>query len=308
MIVSVCPNPCLDVYYYTAVLIEDDTNRVDNPYLSPGGKGLNAARVISRLGTSPHLITTIGGCVGQCIMRGLEKESVPFEYVKISGESRVNTIMEQRGKKSHILIACRGPFLDEREIKELKDRICSHSPDFLILGGSVPPGLPDEFYAEVIDYFKSTGCNVLVDADGELLKRAISASPFAVKPNRHELERLVGRPLFDFNDIVKACREVVNQGVKVVLTSLGRYGAVAVTENEVIRVVPPEVEVANTVGAGDSVVGGFIYALDRGDNLAEAVAFAVSCGTATVVREGPLLCLPDDVYDIYERVVVSRLN
>ncbi|WP_457566960.1 1-phosphofructokinase family hexose kinase [Desulfurobacterium sp.] len=134
------------------------------------------------------------------------------------------------------------------------------------------------------------------------------ALPFAIKPNRHELERLVGRPLFDFNDIVKASKEIVTQGVEVVITSLGRYGAVAVTEEKVIRVVPPEVKVVNTVGAGDSVVGGFIYALDKGENLAEAVAFAVSCGTATVMREGPKLCKPDDVYDIYERVVISYLD
>ncbi|OMH40605.1 1-phosphofructokinase family hexose kinase [Desulfurobacterium indicum] len=308
MIASVCPNPCLDVYYYTTVLMEDDTNRVENPYLSPGGKGLNAARVISRLGISPHLITTIGGCTGECVMRGLERESVPFEYVKIKGETRVNTILEQKGKKSHVLIACRGPILDEREVKELEERICSHSPDFLILGGSVPPGLPNDFYAKIIKYFKNRGCSVLVDADGELLRKAISASPFAIKPNRHELERLVGRPLFDFNDIVEACREVVNSGVQIVITSLGRYGAVAVTEEKVIRVVPPDVKVINTVGAGDSVVGGFIYALDKGETLAEAVAFAVSCGTATVMMEGPKLCKPDDVYDVYERVAIFYLE
>ncbi|SNR67120.1 1-phosphofructokinase family hexose kinase [Desulfurobacterium atlanticum] len=305
MIVSVCPNPCLDVYYYTSVLKEDDTNRVENPFLSPGGKGLNAARVISRLGASPNLITVLGGCIGECVRKGLEKERVDFKAVGIKEETRVNTILEQKGKGSHVLIACKGPVLSDEEVRELKELICSYSPQFLILGGSVPPGLPDTFYKDIIEHFKMKGCEVLVDADGMLLKNAVKASPFAIKPNKHELERLVGRPLFDFNDIVKACKEVVSMGVSVVVSSLGRYGAVAVTADKVIRAVPPEVKVVNTVGAGDSVVGGFIFSLDKGWSLEESLAFAVACGTATVMKEGPKLCDVDTVYDIYERVMVS---
>ncbi len=308
MIVSVCPNPCLDVYYYTTVLREDDTNRVENPFISPGGKGLNAARVINRLGSSPNLVITLGGCIGECVSQGLRNENVEFSALDIEKETRVNTILEQKGKKSHILIASKGPSLSQNEINALEDLICNYSPQFLILGGSVPPGLPETFYKEIIEYYKSKGCDVIVDADGELLKSTVTASPLAIKPNRYELERLVGRPLFDFNDIVKACREVVSSGVSVVVSSLGRYGAVAVTADRVIRAVPPEVEVLNTVGAGDSVVGGFVYSLDKGWPLEESLAFAVACGTATVMREGPKLCEIETVYDVYERVVISHIK
>ncbi|RUM42428.1 MAG: hypothetical protein DSY34_01875 [Desulfurobacterium sp.] len=308
MILSVCPNPCLDVYYYTGVLKEDDTNRVENPFLSPGGKGVNAARVVARFEENPHLVVPLGGCIGKCVKELLEKEEVGCIIVEVENETRVNTILEQKDKGKHILIAARGAKLKREEIKKLHYAVCKDlEPDYLILGGSVPPGLPDTFYAAIIKNYKGTRTRVLVDADGEILRKAVAEAPFAIKPNKHELERLVGRPLYSIDEIVEASKEVVEKGVEVVIVSLGEYGVICATKERVLRVIPPKVEVANTVGAGDSLVGGFVFALHRGEKLEEALRFGVACGTATVMEEGVKLCKPERVKELLPHVNIVQL-
>ncbi len=306
MIVSVCPNPCLDVYYYTGVLKEDDTNRVENPYLSPGGKGLNAARVITRLGENSHLITVLGGCIGRDVEEKLIQEGVQYKSVWINDTTRVDVVLEQKSKGTHILIAPKGPNLSDEEVDKLKRLILSVETDYMILGGSIPPSLRSTFYAEIIS--ERPDVKVIVDADGELLRKAVEAKPFAIKPNRHELERLVGRPLFDINDIINASKEIIERGVSVVVSSLGRFGAIAVTKDGVFRAVPPHVEVANTIGAGDSLVGGFVYALNSGADIKEALRLGVACGSATVMEEGPKLCRKENVDELYKLVRLESIG
>ncbi len=308
MLLSLCPNPCLDVYYYTGVLKEDDTNRVENPLLSPGGKGVNAARVIARFCDESYLALPLGGCIGRCVKELLEKEGVSSIIVDISAETRVNTILEQKAKGKHILIAARGAPLTEEELEKLKETVCTcYEPEVLILGGSIPPGIRETFYGEIVENYKGTKTKVIVDADGELLKKAVEKGPFAIKPNKYELERLVGHPLYSLEDIVEAAESVRNRGVKVVIVSLGEFGALCVSDDGVFRAVPPRVEVKNTVGAGDSLVGGFAYALYSGKGIPEALQFGVACGTATVTEEGTKLCRPEKVTALVKLTKIEAL-
>jgi 1-phosphofructokinase family hexose kinase len=308
VILSFCPNPSLDVYYYAQALKEDDTTRVENPFISPGGKGVNAARVIARFCSDSYLTLPLGGCTGDCVKRLLEEEGVNCVIVETDSETRVNTILEQRAKGTHVLLAAKGKPLTEEEQLKLNRTVCKElEPQLLILGGSVPPKFPSSYYKEIILNYKGKETKIVVDADGELLREAASAGPFAIKPNKHELERLVGRPLMDVNDVVNGAKEVIKLGPKVVIVSLGEYGAICVSEEEAFRVIPPKVEVKNTVGAGDSLVGGFCYAVYSGSSLKEAVAFGVACGTATVTEEGTKLCKPEKVKEILSKVTIKPL-
>ncbi|WP_457681225.1 1-phosphofructokinase family hexose kinase [Thermovibrio sp.] len=308
MLLFLCPNPCLDVYYYAEVLKEDDTTRVDNPYLSPGGKGVNAARVANRFCSDIFLSLPLGGCIGKCVLGNLEAEGINCIVVEVEEETRVNTILEQKAKGKHVLIASKGSPLSERDREKLKDSICREcSPKVLVLGGSVPPGLPTTYYREVVEEFKGTETKVIVDADGELLKEAVKAAPFAVKPNKHELERLVGYPLYSLSEVVDAAKEVASYGVEVVIVSLGEQGAVVVYKNKVYRLVPPKVKVKNTVGAGDSVVGGFACKIYEGAEVKEAVKFGIACGTATVMEEGPKLCRPEVVRELLRSIRLTEI-
>ncbi len=308
MILSLCPNPSLDVYYYVGALKEDDTNRVENPFLSAGGKGVNAARVISRFTEDVLLALPLGGCTGECVKELLEAEGVSLVVVSISSPTRVNTILEQKAKGKHLLIASSGSPLLKEEREKLELAVCKdYSPEVLILGGSVPPSLPKDYYARIIKKFKGTGTKVIVDADGELLKEAVKEGPFAIKPNKYELERLVGSPLLDLKEIVEAAKEILKFGVEVVIVSLGEFGALGVSREEIFRVVPPKVEVKNTVGAGDSLVGAFAYGVYSGKSLKEAVKLGVACGTATVMEEGVKLCSPETLKSLLKEVKVLPL-
>ncbi len=308
MILSLCPNPSLDVYYYVGALKEDDTNRVENPFLSAGGKGVNAARVISRFTEDVLLALPLGGCTGECVKELLEAEGVSLVVVSISSPTRVNTILEQKAKGKHLLIASSGSPLLKEEREKLELAVCKdYSPEVLILGGSVPPSLPKDYYARIIKKFKGTGTKVIVDADGELLKEAVKEGPFAIKPNKYELERLVGSPLIDLKEIVEAAKEILKFGVEVVIVSLGEFGALGVSREEIFRVVPPKVEVKNTVGAGDSLVGAFAYGVYSGKSLKEAVKLGVACGTATVMEEGVKLCSPETLKSLLKEVKVLPL-
>ena len=308
MLLSLCPNPCLDVYYYTGVLKEDDTNRVENPLLSPGGKGVNAARVIARFCDESYLALPLGGCTGRCVKELLEKEGVSSVIVEITSETRVNTILEQKAKGKHILIAAKGAPLSQEEVEKLKETVCNcYEPEVLILGGSVPPGIRDTFYGEIVENFKGTKTKVIVDADGELLKKAAEKGPFAIKPNKYELERLVGHPLYSISDIVKAVESVRKWGVETVIVSLGEFGAICTCSRGTYRITPPRVEVKNTVGAGDSLVGGFAYAIYSGKEIPEAVKFGVACGTATVTEEGTRLCRPEKVKKLLNQTKIEKL-
>jgi len=308
LILSLCPNPSLDVYYYVGALKEDDTNRVENPFLSAGGKGVNAARVISRFTEDVLLALPLGGCTGECVKELLEAEGVSLVVVSISSPTRVNTILEQKAKGKHLLIASSGSPLLKEEREKLELAVCKdYSPEVLILGGSVPPSLPKDYYARIIKKFKGTGTKVIVDADGELLKEAVKEGPFAIKPNKYELERLVGSPLIDLKEIVEAAKEILKFGVEVVIVSLGEFGALGVSREEIFRVVPPKVEVKNTVGAGDSLVGAFAYGVYSGKSLKEAVKLGVACGTATVMEEGVKLCSPETLKSLLKEVKVLPL-
>lgn len=308
MLLSLCPNPCLDVYYYTGALKEDDTNRVENPFLSPGGKGVNAARVVARFCDDSYLALPLGGCIGNCVKELLEKEGVSAIIVEVSSETRVNTILEQRAKEKHILIAARGAPLTHEELEKLKETVCKcYEPDVLILGGSVPPGIRETFYGEIVENFKGTRTKVIVDADGELLRKAVEKAPFAVKPNKYELERLTGHPLYSLNDIINAARKIRDFGVEVVIVSLGEFGALCVSGEGTFRLIPPKVEVKNTVGAGDSLVGGFAYGLYRGKSIVESAKLGVACGTATVMEEGTKLCKPENVNKLLSQIEIEKL-
>ena len=309
MLLSLCPNPCLDVYYYTGALKEDDTNRVENPILSPGGKGVNAARVIARFCDESYLALPLGGCIGRCVKELLEKEGVSSIIVSISAETRVNTILEQRAKGKHVLISARGAPLTEEELEKLKETVCTcYEPEVLILGGSVPPGIRETFYGEIVENYKGTKTKVIVDADGELLKNAVEKGPFAIKPNKYELERLVGHPLYSIDDIVKAAKKVRDLGVEVVIVSLGEFGALCASSEGIFRVIPPKVEVKNTVGAGDSLVGCFAYGIYAGKGTVEALKLGVACGTATVMEEGTKLCRTEVVDNLIKKIKVEKLK
>jgi 6-phosphofructokinase 2 len=175
------------------------------------------------------------------------------------------------------------------------------------IGGSIPLGVSPEIYRKIINLVKKCQVKVVLDVDGEALRQGIKALPNVIKPNIHELSELAGRELKDLDDIVSAARSINQQGVEIVLVSMGAKGILLVSDGQQYLAVPPKVSVESTIGAGDSSVAGFIFGLVRGKDLKQCLIYAVAAGTATTLRQGTALCQKDDFERIVPEVLLTDL-
>jgi 6-phosphofructokinase 2 len=179
--------------------------------------------------------------------------------------------------------------------------------EYLVMSGSLPRGATPNVYAQLILAGKKKGAYVVLDADGKALKESISYQPSCIKPNRHELSRLVGRDVETESEILTACQEIHKLGVPYVLVSRGKDGLILSTEHERIKAVSPPIEVESTVGAGDSSVAGFVLAHSQGKDLVECIRLAAAAGAATAESPGTELCDQASVERILPLVQVSYL-
>ncbi len=176
------------------------------------------------------------------------------------------------------------------------------NPEIVVISGSLPPGVNPEIYRKVIEIFRGRGAMVILDTDGDALRVGINGLPNLIKPNIHELGRLVGRELQKKDEIISAANSVLQQGIETVLVSMGAEGILLIAEKEQYLASPPEVKVENTIGAGDSAVAGFIYGLSNGKPLKDALIYAVAAGTATTLKPGTALCRKEDFLNLVPQI------
>jgi 6-phosphofructokinase 2 len=301
-------NPALDLTYVVDAFKEDDSTRAHTVYRSPGGKGINVARVATRLNHPSVALGFIAGTTGLEVTQLLEAEGVNTWFTPVSGVTRTNPILQD--KNGHqIRVSAPGPHASAREVQSLWESVfVLREPDFLLASGSRLTGVPDDFYPKVLIQAKKRGVKTVVDADGGELERGIRTGAYLVKPNKHELVRFVGRELESISDVILAAREMIRAGVSVVAASLGPSGALYVTEDRAFHAVPPKVEVASAVGAGDSFLAGLLVKLAEGAAPLEALRFGVACGTATATIAGTQLCTTSRILEILPDVTTEDLS
>lgn len=308
MIHTVTVNPALDLTYRIPKVEYDDTVRAHRVYRAAGGKGVNVSRVAARLGHPTVAMGFAGGHEGAEIVDLLQAEGVRTWFTRQGTPTRTNTIL-QDDEGRQIRVSSPGAEVSEAEIAGLRSSIFDlRAPDFLALSGSVLKGMPKNFYADTIREAASQGVKVAVDADGDELRAAVEAGVYLIKPNRYELERLSNTSLSDEDGILRAARDVLAQGVRVVLTSLGGAGALLVTDGTAWRAVPPAVKVDSAVGAGDSLLAGALVARAGGADWAEVLRLGVACGTATATTPGTELCYLETVREILPGVELEAIS
>lgn len=289
MILTVTPNPSLD----RTELIEDfrrgEVLRATRTRLDPGGKGVNVSRALAAAGTPTVAVLPAGGAAGERLAELLAPEGVPVVCVPVAGSTRSNiAIVEPDGTTTKINEP--GPELSERELTALEYRISALalSAEWVVFSGSLPPGVPIDFYARVIRGLGDT--RIAVDTSGPALAAACIARTDLIKPNLEELTELAGRPLTSLDEIVDCCADLP---VATVLVSLGADGALLVQHGKAWHATGPAVEVRSTVGAGDAMLAGFLHAGAKGP---DALITAVAYGTAAVALEGSRMPTPHDVH------------
>jgi 6-phosphofructokinase 2 len=301
-IATLTMNPTIDVAYEVAQVRHTHKIRATSEYHNPGGGGINVARVYVRLGGNARCYYLAGGATGVALDGLLDLHHLVRNKIEIVGETRVaaNVIETETGKEYRFVPA--GPQVDEAEwgacLKAIEQLEC----DYLIVSGSLPPGVPEDFYARVTALTRSRGIRLVLDSSGPALREGLAAGGIhLVKPSCGELQVLVGRSLPDTDAISAAARELIASGQsEIVAVTLGHEGAVLAHAGGTLFLPPIPIEAKSAVGAGDSFVAGMVWALSDGQDIEQAFRYGMAAGTAAVLRPGTDLARPDDIDHMLE--------
>jgi 6-phosphofructokinase 2 len=310
MILTLTLNPCMDVEVEVRRLVRDDVNRVVSRSREAGGKGINVSRVVHALGGRTLAIAPIGGHVGMDFLNRFSQTRIRAKLVSIAGETRMNINIHESGGRVHTRLNAPGPRLTTRELQQVMDAVERNLPRaaLLVISGSLPPGLPAATYAEIIRMANRRGVRVILDTDGEPLRRGLQAKPFLVKPNVHEARRLLGGRLETTRAVARAAQRLVQMGAEAAIISRGAQGAVLATAEGCWVSRSPGVARRNNVGPGDALAGAIAVALSRGHDLPEALRWGVATGAAHVAcPPTPNGCCARQMRRLLPRVTVRKL-
>jgi 6-phosphofructokinase 2 len=274
----------------------------------PGGGGVNVARVIRELGGEAMAVYLAGGLTGQALTQMIEAIGLEHRAVPIRGYTRVSHTVYERSSGKEYRFVPQGPKIHEEEWQACLGELEGLEFDYLVASGSLPRGVPDDFYARIAQMASARGARFVLDTSGAALKRSLEAGVYLVKPNLRELESVVGRSLRRPAEQEAAARELVARGqAEIVTVSLGADGALLATAAGCLRLRAPKVKPRSAVGAGDSFVGAMTLGLAQGRPPEDAFALAVATGTATVLTMGTELCRREDVLRIYRQIKAEQI-
>ncbi len=285
MIVTVTFNPALDYLVYVPKFMPGDLNRTEKETILPGGKGINVSMVLANLGVPSRALGFEAGFTGQEICRLLKEAGCETDFIHMeNGLSRIN-VKIKGGEESEI--NGQGPQISQENLQDLYSRLETLGEgDYLVLAGSVPGSLPNDLYEELLRRVTPKGVCPVVDASGELLRKVLPYRPFLIKPNHHELGELFGRKLSDIQEIKECAGTLQKEGARNVLISMAGEGAFLLTETgESYRMAAPTGKVINSVGAGDSMVAGFLAGWLKTGRYQDAFSLGVAAGSATAFQE-----------------------
>ncbi|WP_041638395.1 1-phosphofructokinase [Anoxybacillus flavithermus] len=304
MIYTCTLNPSVD-YVVEAQQIElGKLNRATKTSYFPGGKGINVSRVLKRLHIHNIALGFIGGFTGQFIADELKREHILTDFITVRGQTRLN--IKLKGERE-TEINGEGPVISDEHKEALIDKIKQlKKGDILVLAGSLPPSIDDTFYVMMMEEAKKRKVAVVVDTSGSALKQAIAYEPFLLKPNQMELGELFGVSIHSRDQIIEYGKKLIDNGVQHVIVSLAGDGAILFHKDVILIAQAPKGMVKNSVGAGDSMVAGFLAAYVNEAPLEEAFRYSVAAGSATAFSED--LCTEDEVYRLLEQVTIIRME
>jgi 6-phosphofructokinase 2 len=309
MIYTLTLNPALDRTLIVEDMKFEDANRVKKEFRYAGGKGIDVSRVINELGGKSVALGFVGGYDGMELEGRLINEGITCDFVRIAEETRINIFIENEGGGERTSLHAQGPEVTPSELAILYNKIkdLNPQPTWFVMSGSLPLGISDNIYGQIIHLLRGKGIKVFLDADSAPFKKGIEAIPFAIKPNTFELGRLAGRSINDKKSIVAYGKKLVEKGIRYALISMAEKGMFLFSEEQNLRAFPPRVKIQSTIGAGDASVAGFIFAYEQKKPLNECLKMAVACGTATVLTPGTALCKKADVKRILKRCKVEKI-
>jgi 1-phosphofructokinase family hexose kinase len=309
MILSVTLNPCVDHALFVKRLVVGDTNRVTTTETDAGGKGVNLSRVVAELGGRTVATGFLGGGPGAYVRKVLDAQGVLHDFIEIAGDTRLNFSVEDETKSPPTTLNEAGPEIQPREWEDLKEHLSRYAASawWVALGGSLPPGVPPDAFAELCRIAHQAGSKVLLDADGEPLRLGMEAGPDFIKPNAKEAGRLLGCDVATLDQARYAALELRRRGPGIVVISRGAEGAVLAYEDRVFRGVSPEVKVNSTIGSGDSLLGGMLWAMGECKSPSEALFWGLAAGAATAATDGSEIARRPVVLELLPHAQVEEM-
>jgi len=314
MFVCISPNPAIDKRLRLSRLVPGCVNRATEVHPAPGGKAAHVAMVLRTLGADPQWIGFAGGASGQDLLSGLRKIGVRAKAIAIEQSTRVNLeIIDDSASVTEILEPGAAP--SETEIAAFL-AACEEafargkSQTIVIASGSLPPGVPEDFYANLVARAHTHECRFFLDTSGEPLRRALEAGPDFVKPNREEAEWLTASVIGDPPSVVAAIRRLLAAGAKSAAISLGQRGLFWCPGNtQTVYFAPPvAVQVRSSVGSGDATVAAFAHAAAAGLVPEETLRLAAACGAANCLADLPGAVRAEDIQRLHKEVCVEILS
>lgn len=308
IITTVTLNPALDEAVTLERFRPGATNRSELDALDPGGKGINASRVIARMGRETIALGFVGGVTGEMLRQKLDAEGLLHAFDEVDELTRLNVMIYERAGGRRTRLYLPGPHVSVDRIAALKTRLTqAPAGGCVVFGGSVPPGLPQEIYCELVRWLANRGVHSIVDTSGMALVRVLEAEPALIKPNVEEAAEAIGHALENDEAIVEAAYELQRRGARRVVISQGSDGAIGVGPDGCWKARPPKIDACSTVGSGDSMVAGLAIALSEGGDLKEGLVLGTATGCATAMVPGTKLCRRADVDRLLPSITIRSL-
>lgn len=300
-IVTLTVNPALDKSTHFKGLVAEQKIRCSEPRFDAGGGGINVSKAISRLGGKSLAVFTSGGPMGKMLEELVAKETIDFQTIPIQTWTRESFVAVDENTNSQYRFGFTGGEITADEEKAVLETVSKSKTKFLVASGSLNEGLSSDFYQKVAEIAKSSGSKLIVDTSGEALKKVLETGAYLIKPNVGELAKLIGVERLEMEEVKEAAKKIIAQGgAEIVAVSLGPQGAVLVTKDEYEYIPAPNVAKKSTVGAGDSMVGGMVWALSQNKSLKDVIRWGVACGSAATMNEGTQLFKFEDANRLFE--------
>jgi len=302
-------NPSVDVSYEIPRLLADQKAHATHTRYDPGGNGINVARALKELGLCAHTFGLIAGESGEFLLRLVRQRLGDDHFFRIHGETRINSTVLQNNPRRQYEVSAPGPTVPAEVLEQVCEDFLSACGDgYGILTGSVQPGVPVTIYADLTRRIRAQGGHPVVDSHDELLRQAIAVRPFLIKPNRFELEMLIGRRLPTLTDVAHEARHLQESGIDKVCVSLGAEGALLADDHGCFYSKSPALPVRSTVGSGDSMLAGLLGAFAKNKGTEDALRLAIACGSGTAMHPGTELFSINEVQQWTTQITVQDIK
>jgi len=307
-IITITFNPTIDKSATVPQLIPEKKLSCTEPRFEAGGGGINVARAIKKLGGEATAIYPAGGYSGKFFTELLTKEKIPTIIIEIENPLRENVIVLEESSNSQFRFGFPGAKLLKHEWQKSLDAIDKITDaEFLVASGSLPEGVPDDIFARLATISKKRNLKLIVDTSKAALKHAANEGVYMLKPNLNELSLLLDKKELSIDEVSAAGKEFISKKhCEVLLVSMGEKGAMLFTKDKELKVSSPKVKKRSTVGAGDSMVAGFVLSLSQGKTFEEALRYGVACGTAATLNPGTELCNKIDADALFQKISIEK--